>query len=81
MQADSRGVKVHFDSTTTWPLTTPMSQEVHGEIISKVSRDEMAKIGSTTTQPPDAAAHGGAHGEASSKKSASYKEHFDVTTP
>ncbi|KAB1219420.1 hypothetical protein CJ030_MR3G001097 [Morella rubra] len=81
MQADSKGVNVHFASTTTWPLITAVPEEMHREIVSRGSHNIMEKIGSTTIRPPKAAAHSGAYGGASSKESARYKEHFGVTTP
>ncbi|KAB1222981.1 hypothetical protein CJ030_MR2G020032 [Morella rubra] len=49
MQADSGGVKVHFASTTTWPPATVVPEEVHREIVSGGSHDEVEEIGSTTT--------------------------------
>ncbi|KAB1209503.1 hypothetical protein CJ030_MR6G005212 [Morella rubra] len=78
--ADSKGVKVHFANTTTWPPVTTVPEEMHKDIVSEGSRNGMEKISSTTTRPPEAVAHGGAHGGASSKESACHKEHFGVTT-
>ncbi|KAB1204834.1 hypothetical protein CJ030_MR8G007188 [Morella rubra] len=75
MWADSEGVKDHFDSTTTWPPTTVVPEEVHGEIVSGGSCEGIEE------RPPEAAVeHGGAHGRVSSKESARCGEHFGVTT-
>ncbi|KAB1219704.1 hypothetical protein CJ030_MR3G019157 [Morella rubra] len=50
MQADSRGVKVYFDNTTTWPPTTTVPEEVHEEIVLEGSCEQMEEIGSTTNR-------------------------------
>ncbi|KAB1226604.1 hypothetical protein CJ030_MR1G023375 [Morella rubra] len=49
MQAYSGGVKVHFTSTTIWPLAMTVLEEVNGKIVSGCSRDGMEEIGNTTT--------------------------------
>ncbi|KAB1219175.1 hypothetical protein CJ030_MR3G008358 [Morella rubra] len=68
MRADLGGVKDYFASITTWPPTTAVQEEVHGEIVSGGSHDRVEEIGSTTTRPPEAVTHNEAHRGVSSKE-------------
>ncbi|KAB1227218.1 hypothetical protein CJ030_MR1G022638 [Morella rubra] len=80
MLNDLGGVEEHNEGATRRPTVVAAQPKVHRELTHDGSRGQEEPIGSTTTQPPDTAAHGGAHRRLVSKDSGERGDHFGVPT-